>query len=164
MIACEISSGWSAVSPSRISPDRLQSGPNYARTVIRHETSVSSGIRVAPRSPLITNVVDHELLSATHLTLSLAVPPSRPRVVLQVSAVWVDWFLEVYMTIMADLEHLGLGPFECANINSMPSGTHALFMAARTCAQINLFGMSYTGDLVFQRSGHVQYVLVTTHN
>jgi hypothetical protein len=78
----------------------------------------------------------------------------------QVSAVWVDWFLEVYMTIMADLEHLGLGPFECANINSMPSGTHALFMAARTCAQINLFGMSYTGDLVFERSGHVQYAPV----
>jgi hypothetical protein len=31
----------------------------------------------------------------------------------QVSKLWVDWFLEVYMTIMADLEHLGLGPFEC---------------------------------------------------
>jgi hypothetical protein len=40
----------------------------------------------------------------------------------------------------------------------MPSGTHALFMAARTCQQVSLFGMSYTGDLVFQRSGHVQYV------
>ena len=62
----------------------------------------------------------------------------------QVSTVWVDWFLEVYMTIMADLEHLGLGPFECANINSMPSGTHALFMAARTCAQVTGPGFHIT--------------------
>eukprot|EP00959_Pyramimonas_sp_CCMP1952_P009159 190879-Pyramimonas_sp.AAC.1 len=69
---------------------------------------------------------------------------------------FVNWMLEVYFDIMADLEAIGVPPFNC-EVNSLPSGTHAVFMAAMACETVNVFGMSYTGEGVYTRSAHVQY-------
>lgn len=54
--------------------------------------------------------------------------------------------LDVYFSIMADLEHIGVSSFNCAEINSLPSGTHAVFMAAMACEKVDLYGVSYTKD------------------
>mmetsp|Transcript_32800 Transcript_32800/g.45552 ORF Transcript_32800/g.45552 Transcript_32800/m.45552 type:complete len:412 (-) Transcript_32800:48-1283(-) len=80
----------------------------------------------------------------------------KPWNIRMIAPEFITWLLKVYFSIMADLEQLGLGPFAC-EINSLPSGTHALFMSAMACEKVNVFGVSYTGKAVFARSAHVQY-------
>eukprot|EP00241_Pyramimonas_parkeae_P006157 CAMPEP_0114231876 /NCGR_PEP_ID=MMETSP0058-20121206/4296_1 /TAXON_ID=36894 /ORGANISM="Pyramimonas parkeae, CCMP726" /LENGTH=392 /DNA_ID=CAMNT_0001343291 /DNA_START=257 /DNA_END=1435 /DNA_ORIENTATION=+ len=81
----------------------------------------------------------------------------KPVEVRQVTSIFINWMLDVYFSIMADLEHIGVSSFNCAEINSLPSGTHAVFMAAMACEKVDLYGVSYTKDQVFNRAAHVQY-------
>lgn len=78
----------------------------------------------------------------------------KPNTMRMVSSEFISWVLKIYFNIMGDLEHIGLGPFDCAEVNSLSTGMHAVFMAHLSCEIVNLYGMSYAGYLVYRRSAH----------
>ncbi|KAK3264896.1 hypothetical protein CYMTET_26391 [Cymbomonas tetramitiformis] len=74
-----------------------------------------------------------------------------------ISPKFIDWMLQGYYEIMADLKRIGVPHLSC-EINSMPGGTHALFLALATCRNpVSLFGLSYSKEILTNRAAHLTY-------
>ncbi|KAK3277583.1 hypothetical protein CYMTET_14418 [Cymbomonas tetramitiformis] len=65
----------------------------------------------------------------------------------------IRWLLDAYMSIRADFDLLGLGPFKCPT--SLSSGIHATLLSLRMCSSTNLFGFTYTSETL--DGGNVGY-------
>jgi hypothetical protein len=52
----------------------------------------------------------------------------------------INWQLDVYAKLRADLIRLGLGPLSCPRF--MSSGLHAILLATQLCRSVNVFGVS----------------------
>ena len=65
----------------------------------------------------------------------------------------VAWMLKVYFLLRQDLAELGLGGFSCPE--NLSSGIHSAFLATQVCDRVNLFGFSYSSDVLRTRPGHM---------
>eukprot|EP00873_Tetraselmis_striata_P026399 jgi/Tetstr1/446663/TSEL_034184.t1 len=52
----------------------------------------------------------------------------------------VNWQLDVYEKLRADVVRLGLGPLSCPRF--MSSGLHAVLMATQLCRTVDVYGIS----------------------
>ena len=65
----------------------------------------------------------------------------------------VAWMLKVYFLLRQDLAELGLGGFTCPE--NLSSGIHSAFLATQVCDRTNLFGFSYSSEVLRTRPGHM---------
>eukprot|EP00898_Chlorokybus_atmophyticus_P006674 jgi/Chlat1/7007/Chrsp56S06687 len=66
----------------------------------------------------------------------------------------LEWLVESYFQLREDLMSLGYKKrFSCPE--NLSGGIHALFMALQTCQQVNLFGYSYSAQVMKDRPGHI---------
>jgi hypothetical protein len=59
----------------------------------------------------------------------------------------------VYFLLREDLARLGISGFSCP-VN-LSSGIHAALMATKACQRVNLFGFSYSAQVLRSRPGHM---------
>lgn len=68
----------------------------------------------------------------------------KPHTQRMVASEFMDWMLDVYFELMADMEMLGItglhGHALPCELSALPTGTHAVFMAAISCETVHMFG------------------------
>jgi hypothetical protein len=76
----------------------------------------------------------------------------------------VAWMLKVYFLLRQNLVELGLGEFPCPE--SLSSGIHSAFLATQVCQRTNLFGFSYSSEVLRTRPGHMDkhHTMHTAHS
>ena len=61
----------------------------------------------------------------------------------------IKYMVDGYFKSRSDLHRLGYKGFQCpTNVNS---GIHAMYMAMQMCERVNLFGFSYSMDMLNKR-------------
>mmetsp|Transcript_2696 Transcript_2696/g.7633 ORF Transcript_2696/g.7633 Transcript_2696/m.7633 type:complete len:670 (+) Transcript_2696:228-2237(+) len=65
----------------------------------------------------------------------------------------ISWMVKVYFQLRSDLGRLGLGGYSCPE--NLSSGIHSILLATQVCQQTNLFGFSYSADVLRTRPGHM---------
>ena len=62
----------------------------------------------------------------------------------------IKYMVNSYFKSRSDLHRLGYKGFQCpTNVNS---GIHAMYMAMQMCERVNLFGFSYSMDMLNKRN------------
>uniref|UniRef100_A0A061SDR3 Beta-galactoside alpha--sialyltransferase 1 n=1 Tax=Tetraselmis sp. GSL018 TaxID=582737 RepID=A0A061SDR3_9CHLO len=65
----------------------------------------------------------------------------------------LTWIVNVYFKLRSDIAGLGLHNFSCPD--NISSGIHSLLMSLQVCKSVNLFGFSYSQEVLRTRPGHM---------